>query len=385
MQAKRFFALFIVLLMALSIVVFFYHLDRTSRESGVREFYVGVTFSSNTTAEARLLIDRVKNYTNLLIVQSGPVSKNEPILNEICDYAANAGLNIIVYFGSLDRPWQPTWIDTARQRWGNQFLGVYFFDEPAGIILDYEFPSGGPLDPYYEAFLLNSPKNYEGMADFFVNGWQAMPEMHTIKSGPIPPVTFTSDYVLYWFDYLAGYDVMLAQFGWNHSRVQDIALVRGAANVQNKSWGVIITWTFDDPPYLEGGNELYQDMLMAYENGAEYIAVFNYPKINDYGILKQEHFEALERFWHEIQTNSHCNPNSAHTVLVLPKNYGWGMRNPNDTIWGLWGADENSLQIWNVSRTLLTRYAPYIDIVYEDARFSLKDKYSKIYYWNSTL
>ncbi len=93
----------------------------------------------------------------------------------------------------------------------------------------------------------------------------------------------------------------------------------------------------------------------------------------------------MERFWHKIQTDSHCSPNSAHTVLVLPKNYGWGMRNPNDTIWGLWGPDKKSPQIWNVSRTLLTRYAPHIDIVYDDARFSLKDKYSKIYYWNSTL
>lgn len=385
MRAKQLFVLLIVLLITLSLGVFFGLPDRTSRESGVRELYVGVTFSSNTTAEARLLVDRVKHYTNLLIVQSGPVSKNETALNEICNYAVNAGLNIIVYIGSLDRPWHLSWIDTARQRLGNQFLGIYFFDEPAGSLLDHEFPSGGPRDQQYEAFLLNPPENYEEMANFFINSWQTMPGLHTVKTRPVPPVTFTSDYALYWFDYLAGYDVMLAQFGWNHSRVQDIALVRGAAKVQNKSWGVIITWTFDNPPYLEGGNDLYQDMLLAYENGAKYISVFNYPKINDYGILKQEHFEALERFWHKIQTDSHHTPNSAHTVLVLPRNYGWGMRNPNDTIWGLWGADENSPQIWNVSRTLLTRYAPYIDIVYEDARFSLKDKYSKIYYWNSTL
>jgi hypothetical protein len=49
-----------------------------------KDFYVGVTFTSNTTAEAKLLVDKVKNYTNVLVVDSGPVSKNETSLNEIC-------------------------------------------------------------------------------------------------------------------------------------------------------------------------------------------------------------------------------------------------------------------------------------------------------------
>ncbi len=32
-------------------------------------------------------------------------------------------------------------------------------------------------------------------------------------------------------------------------------------------------------------------------------------------------------------------------MLVLPQNYGWGMRNPNDTIWGFWLTDGKTLQI----------------------------------------
>jgi hypothetical protein len=206
-----------------------------------------------------------------------------------------------------------------------------------------------------------------------------------VKDKLTSSITFTSDYALYWFDYLAGYDVVLAQFGWNHSRVQDIALVRGAAKLQNKDWGVILTWTFNNSPYLEDGGKLYDDLVLAYENGAKYIVVFNYPKINEYGILEDEHFLALEKFWQETQTDLDHSPLVANYALVLPKNYGFGMRYVNDSIWGLWKSDEKSMQIWNISRKLLSQYGLQLDIIYEDDRFSLENKYSKIFYWNSTM
>ena len=342
-----------------------------------KDFYVGVTFCSNTTAEAKLLIDKVKNYTNLLVVDSGPVSKNETSLNEICDYAVNQRLHIMVYFGKFDLSWQISWLDSAKLRWGDYFVGIYHFDEPGGSLLDSPFNFS----------VADKPRNYDEMADLFVYSWQTMPGLHTIKSRPNPLTTFTSDYALYWFDYLAGYDVMLSQFGWNNSRAHQIALVRGAANVQNKTWGVIVTWTYDKAPYLESGDQLYQDMLAAYENGAKYVTVFNYPVLNgnSYGALTQEHFDALEKFWIKIQTNPPSIASKAENVLVLPKNYGWGMRSLNDSIWGLWGPDDKSNQIWNITQALLKRYSFNLDIVYDDNRFPFEDKYSRIYYWNSSV
>ena len=37
-----------------------------------KPFYVGVTYCGSSTVEAESLIDKVKNYTNLFVLQSGP-------------------------------------------------------------------------------------------------------------------------------------------------------------------------------------------------------------------------------------------------------------------------------------------------------------------------
>ncbi|KON32274.1 hypothetical protein AC477_03190 [miscellaneous Crenarchaeota group-1 archaeon SG8-32-1] len=377
---KRLFFLITVFLILVLLFSFVLFPDWLIQDKRVDDFFVGVSFCGDSFLDAKLLVDRVKFYTNLLVVQSGPASKNQTMLNEICDYAVEVGLSIIVYFGKFDLDWQPLWLDSAENRWGSSFLGVYFFDEPAGSLLD-SFKE--TWNQYSDVITVDIPQNSDEMAELFVSSWQTMPGLVTVKDKLGSGLSYTSDYALYWFDYLAGYDVVFAEFGWNHSRIQDIALVRGAARVQDKEWGAIVTWTFNDPPYLEDGERLYEDLLLAYENGAKYFVVFNYPEINDYGILTGTHFSALERFWQKIQFDDSHVPIMADSVLVLPKNYGYGMRRENDTVWGLWEADEKSVQIWNVSRILLSQHAPYLDIVYEDDRFSLEE-YFEIFYWNAT-
>ncbi len=46
-----------------------------------------------------------------------------------------------MFFGWFDpaAPWQIPWLDYAEEQWGDNFLGVYFFDEPGGIQLDYDW------------------------------------------------------------------------------------------------------------------------------------------------------------------------------------------------------------------------------------------------------
>lgn len=368
--------------------------------------YVGVAFCGNTTTEAKQLIDKIKEYTNLFVLQSGPISKNETAINIICDYAVDSGLYFIVYFGWFDfeHQWQIPWLDFAKDRWGDSFLGLYLYDEPGGIQIDYDWSYlFQRIKEFYPSF-------YESIAQYIkgnVNG-TVIRDYEEVKKRHIEYIVndlqinqlvdrsikaFTADYALYWFDYLAGYDTIFVELGWNHSTPKHIGLCRGAANAQHKDWGAIIVWNSLDPENDKKGvyktaEEMLQDMLVAYETGAKYVIIFNYPKNppdNPYGILTEEHFAALQQFWDHIQQNpEEYGRTEAQAALVLPKNYGWGMRHPDDKIWGYWGPDEISPQIWELSQYLLDQYGLALDIVYDDPNFPIEEIYEEIYYWNYT-
>jgi len=385
-----------------------------------RNFYIGISFCGNTASEAKLLIDRIKSYTNLFVLQSFPISRNETAIYEICDYAVAQNLNIIINLATYDNEtwdWHFEIFLNGTTRWGDNFKGVYYDDEPGGVQLDYnwtEFFNDPRTIDNFEHVLSNEnltqihplvqmyakfkdaqingtkPQNYDLEAKTFSYFYRDYSAFKNITNAGIK--TFTSDYVMFWYDYLAGYDVILAQFGWNNSYIKDIAFIRGAARVQNKEWGAIITWKYDEKPYLDNGAVLYNQMLMAYQAGAKYVIIFNYPQIegNIYGgAMTDEHFDALEQFSNDVMSSSAIRTTSdesrADAVLVLPHNYGWGLRRIDDKIWGYWEPDELSPQIWNITTKLLLRYRLNLDIVYDDPAFPVVDKYSYFYHWNSTL
>jgi hypothetical protein len=126
-------------------------------------------------------------------------------------------------------------------------------------------------------------------------------------------------------------------------------------------------------------------MKLAYEANAKFIVLFNFPKYpqsNPFGILLDEHFVAMEEFWKYIQEHpGDYGKNQGRVAFVLPEYYGWGMRFPDDKIWGLWEADNLSPLIWQKMNELLEKYNTQLDIVYEhqDNNF---EEYSKVIYWN---
>jgi hypothetical protein len=440
---KRVFAVAAILAITIALFAVLFIKYNSPETSKNQEAYVGVTYCGNSVAEGKMLIDKVKGYTNLFVLQSGTLQRNLTSVDELGDYAVSAGLYFLPYFGNYVELTFSSWLETAKQRWGDRFLGVYYGDEPGGKMLDdyvefkdtttgdsimktrygdivvqktsgvviiYEI-SGTILlyEPEYEnettahtTFYPNgttsgqipnasSPKTYEDLMDLrpFKDNDEAAErfvarDQHNIQFLKSRAKVFTSDYALHWFDYLAGFDVVLAHIGWNLSLSQQIGLVRGAANLQNRDWGIVITWKYNTPPYLDTGLEVLKQMRTAYESGAKYFVLFNYyeGEENSYGTLKEEHFQALESFWNDVVKNPNIIQGSisANSVLILPKNYGWGMRWEEDKIWGIFKPDNTTQKLWDDIQTTLKNHGLELDIVYEDPKLPLTADYKQVYH-----
>jgi hypothetical protein len=486
----------IIVIIILASGVLGVYLSPHEPELSSQPFYVGVTYCGNSIEEAKQLIDQVKNYTNLFVLQSGPLMYDVTASEKIGDYAVKSGLNIIIS-GSINSLGNNlnTMLSVAEQ-WENHFLGLYFNDEPAGHMLDssyillndnntsvsiaknsdviisfgnqsgaglntvitqYEFeigsgtitktttistfaphdspptvtnitvngtpvipdqtvyyrngtityatdtmliyePNGKVFDengqvitnqgnisqfvPYQQVWNLNPILNYTDAANFFVNNLKT-----TLSSiGNQSNVKlYTSDYGLYWFDYAGGYDTVFSEFGWNNSRQMVISQCRGAATNQNKDWGVMITWTYDHTPYLENATQLYDDMKLAYGNGASYVVVFNSDGESS-GVLTNDQLNAVKDFWEYTRSNPRANGFNDRVAYVLPIEYGYDFHGLNGTIWGIWKADNFSDQQYANINIALQQYGSKLDVIFDDSSFSkYLGQYSRVIYWNGTI
>ncbi len=361
------------------------------------DFFFGVSYGQNTTEQAKMLIDHVKGYTNFFLIDSWDIAINETALNEIADYAVKSNMYFMVYFDFISNQtylWHQTWLDTANQRWGDKFLGVYLYDEPGGAQVETgQWNSGSYVQKLFE----NTSSPSEAASKFVSLGTSPnFNSMNDLKRRGIP--AFTSDFALYWYDYTAGYSSIFVELGWNNSRTQQIALCRGAANSMGKDWGAILTWTYMQPPYIASGPQILQDMHTAYDAGAKYVVVFDYPanpEDNPYGILTEEHFAAMQQFWNYTQTFLRGTSKPAvQAALVLPADYGGGLRWADDNVWGpanltwrsTWPADTQTPQIWENMNKLSDKYGLGLNIVFDNAdKVNLIKEYSKIYLWNQTI
>ena len=347
-----------------------------------REFYVGAEYAyGNSPDEVKALVNKVKGYTNLLVLGSSDLTFNESALTESCNYIADAGMHFIIMFTDITKYTYNTsiWTSNAEAKYGNLLLGIYRYDEPGGIQLDQ--PASRPY-----SIMVPKADNYTHAAELYTNYMYYHVDYYHLYFNNIS--VFTADYGLYWYDYKASYDSILAEFVWNQSRLTPIALCRGAAETQGKDWGTIITWKYDEAPYLESGDELYADLRLAYEAGAKYAVVFSYPQLGDYGTLTEEHFDALSRFWSSIQTDPQSIEQSkAEAVYVLPKDYGFGFRSAEDTVWGLFKSGELSAKIWGDVNLLEARYGSKFNIIYDDGLdyTKINQVYDQVYFWNQTI
>jgi hypothetical protein len=378
----RILVIFLITLLASPLLIGYVFLAREYPEVGMPNLFVGVDVAYDNIGEIKRLVDEISSYTNTLVFGSTGITHNITKLNEACKYVYNRGMYFMIYMhpdlDQLDE--QRQWVEDAKLRWGKRFLGLYAFDEPAGRELDnasYRVLEG-----------IETPANYTDAADKYTNQLNSI--LEHIRGSPINAgnlTLYTSDYALYWFDYKGGYDVVFAEFGWNYSRQLNVALCRGAATAQNKEWGAMITWTYNNPPHLESGVELYKDLVLAYDNGAKYILVFDSNENYTEGVLEEEHLEALEQFSNYTKNNPRTNgATSERVAYVLPTGYAYGFRGPNDKIWGIWEADPESYPISKNLGKLLEDYDSKLDVIYEDGVGSIgSTEYNRLFFFNETI
>ncbi|MCW4035128.1 MAG: hypothetical protein NWF03_07165 [Candidatus Bathyarchaeota archaeon] len=337
------------------------------------ELFVGVSIAYAHIEAIESFVDQVSNYTNLIVLGSTGITYNPGLLNEACQYIYDRDFSFLIY---TEVGWyiQTPWLEYAKQTWGDKFLGVYAFDEVGGKQLDMAHP------------YVREAENYTDASNQYVTQLnESLNYLTRYYTDEVTYPLFTSDYALYWFDYKAGYDTVFAEFGWNYSRQLNIALCRGAASVNNKDWGVIVTWTYNEPPYIESGEQLYEDLVLAYDNGAKYILIFDSNKDYTESILRDEHLDALQQFWQYAQENPRTTSSvSDRVAYVLPEGYAYGFRGPADKIWGLWEADPPSLEISENFGSLLREYGTKLDIIYDD-QLTLDLYYRKYIFSNGTI
>ena len=353
----------------------------SSNQTPGREFYVGVEYAyGNQSSEVIALVDKVKDYTNLFVFGAEMTSDGLD-LTKACNYVYEANLSFIVQFKGLDKYNYniTTWMLEAREKYGAQFLGIYRYDEPGGHQID-----DTPDLQLINSTVISPDATYAQVSKAYVGNLSYFPAYYL----QFAPKMFTADYALYWFDYKANYTTLFGEFVGNESRQTHIALCRGAAEAFNKDWGTIITWKyFNEVPYLEDGEELYNDLSLAYSAGAKYAVVFSYPKIGEYGTLTDDHFDALQRFWNTLHSNpSSFGVNNAEVAYVVPADYGFGFRRPDDSIWGLFPADNLSPKIYDDVQLLTGRYGAHLNIIYDEPIIApLLANYNEVFYWNQTI
>ena len=355
------------------------------------EVFVGMDIGYGDEQTAIKLIDKTADYVNLIILGSLQLTNDTEALTRVCDHLYQKNIHFIIFISFSEHGFtpprgpEPQFFVEAAEKWGEKFLGVYVFDEVGGKLID----GAHSIDMTDASNYNEAATIYTHHIDFYLKNISAYYQ-------PAEFPVFTSDYALYWYDYLSGYDVVFAEFVGNNSRQLAAGLCRGAAKTLNKDWGAIITWSHDDlGSFVEDPDQLYQDMVLAYQNGAKYIIVFNSPgfteegenpPITEYGTLTSQHLKKMQNFWNYLQNQPKKQDYPANTAYVLPSDYGSGLRGSEDKIWGKWEADSISPQILGDIDLLLRTHVLYLDIVYETqiGNTPINLPYDNLLFWNGT-
>ena len=109
----------IVIVLLSSLFVINYHL---SLKVEPPHAYVGIAYCGDSVTQGKLLIDKVKGYTNLFVLQSGLLQRDLDCVNELGDYVIDAGMYFLPYFGNFIQESFSVWLESAKTKWEIAFL-----------------------------------------------------------------------------------------------------------------------------------------------------------------------------------------------------------------------------------------------------------------------
>jgi len=136
------------------------------------EFFVGVEFAySGNVSDLKDLVDKMKNYTNLLVIGALEISFNQTALDEACDYIYGTGFHFIVLFTNSQMYSYNifVWMEEAKQKYGTMFLGVYRYDEPGGNQLDHDSSMLVKNATNYADAAANYTGNFRSLIKYYLN------------------------------------------------------------------------------------------------------------------------------------------------------------------------------------------------------------------------
>src|SRR5512141_996927 len=96
---KVFTAALTIIVVAIVLVAGFLAAKQTA-STKTADSYVGIAYTGDTVEDGKALIDKVKGYTNLFVLNSGLLQRDFDSVNELGNYAVNAGMYFLPYFGN---------------------------------------------------------------------------------------------------------------------------------------------------------------------------------------------------------------------------------------------------------------------------------------------
>src|SRR5512137_2474874 len=102
-------AVFVITVVVVSVFVI-EERNKPNEETKQPDAFLGITYCGNSVTEAKSLVDKVKDYTNLFVLQSPTLQRNFESVNDVGDYVVSKGLFYLPYFGTYIEPTFSNWI-----------------------------------------------------------------------------------------------------------------------------------------------------------------------------------------------------------------------------------------------------------------------------------